>query len=146
MDANALAFSDESFEAVICVEAAFHFDTRETFLRECLRILKKGGTLALTDILLHKEGHNLLPLWPSCNFVSSLFDYQTLVRKVGFSSADVMDITESGWKSYARDTFSSLHDAWISGRIDFLSLQASLSWMYRLAAAQRYNLICFAVK
>ena len=31
---NQPGFLDNSFDNVICVEAAFHFDTREAFLRE----------------------------------------------------------------------------------------------------------------
>ncbi|TIT84310.1 MAG: class I SAM-dependent methyltransferase, partial [Mesorhizobium sp.] len=51
MDAAKLAFPDASFDAVICVEAAFHFDTRAAFLAEALRVLKPGGALVLSDIL-----------------------------------------------------------------------------------------------
>src|SRR5262249_37143054 len=40
MDAVTLAFRDDSFESIVCVEAAFHFDTREDFLREAFRVLK----------------------------------------------------------------------------------------------------------
>ncbi|MDP2105111.1 MAG: class I SAM-dependent methyltransferase, partial [Desulfobulbaceae bacterium] len=51
MDAAALQFSDASFDAIICVEAAFHFHTREKFLQEALRVLKTGGILVLSDAL-----------------------------------------------------------------------------------------------
>lgn len=146
MDAGVMSFSDSSFENIVCVEAAFHFDTRENFLRECSRILTKGGILALTDILLHKEGHELLPMWLRSNYVPSLSDYQSLLLSVGFSQVKVIDITDEGWNSYARNAIAALHDAWISGRSSFPALQANLSWIYRLVAAQKYNLMCFAKK
>src|SRR5256885_484731 len=34
MDAAHLAFESNSFDAILCVEAAFHFDTRDLFLHE----------------------------------------------------------------------------------------------------------------
>ncbi|MEM1071073.1 MAG: methyltransferase domain-containing protein, partial [Planctomycetota bacterium] len=40
MKAEALAFEDAAFDNVICVEAAFHFETRLDFFREALRVLK----------------------------------------------------------------------------------------------------------
>ena len=45
-DATRLEFPDCSFDNVMCVEAAFHFDTRDSFYREALRVLKPGGTIA----------------------------------------------------------------------------------------------------
>jgi len=37
MDAAKLDFRDECFDAIICVEAAFHFETRAAFLAEAFR-------------------------------------------------------------------------------------------------------------
>jgi len=48
MDATQLDFPESQFDAVMCVEAAFHFDTRDTFLHEALRVLKTGGSLVLS--------------------------------------------------------------------------------------------------
>lgn len=50
-DATAMDFDDDSFEKLVSVECAFHFDTRTAFLKEAARVLAPGGTLALTDII-----------------------------------------------------------------------------------------------
>ena len=51
MDATELSFTDNSFNNIISVEAAFHFNTREKFLKEAYRVLKRDGKLVMSDIL-----------------------------------------------------------------------------------------------
>ena len=55
-DACALPFAARSFDQILCVEAMFHFRSRQIFLGEAARLLRSGGLLALSDILLRRPG------------------------------------------------------------------------------------------
>jgi MPBQ/MSBQ methyltransferase len=53
-DACALPFQPASFDHAYCVEAMFHFPSRQRFLAEAARVLRPSGTLILCDILLRQ--------------------------------------------------------------------------------------------
>lgn len=95
VDANALPFADATFDRIHAVEAAFHFEPRQTFVQEAARVLKPGGRLILTD-LLYRHGIAL----PGCNAVRSIEDYRNRIEACGFRTLDLRDIRSDTVEPY----------------------------------------------
>src|SRR5271165_2665141 len=55
-DACALPFAPATFDHLFCVEALFHFRSRQLFLAEAARLDRPDGTLLVSDILLRHPG------------------------------------------------------------------------------------------
>ena len=51
-DACRLPLPDASMDRIFCIEAMFHFPSRRRFFTECARVLRQGGILVASDILL----------------------------------------------------------------------------------------------
>ena len=95
MDAVALDFPDNQFDAVVCIEAAFHFDTRDKFFKEAHRVLKPGGSLVLSDILFRKMCNTMVQLGqvPRANLIATVDEYRVRLAAAGFTAVEVTDAT-----------------------------------------------------
>ena len=54
-DACSLPFADCAFDRVFCIEAMFHFSSRSGFFSEVARVLRPGGILVVSDIVLLRD-------------------------------------------------------------------------------------------
>jgi cyclopropane fatty-acyl-phospholipid synthase-like methyltransferase len=101
-DAARLSLADGSVDAILSIEAALHFNTRRDFLAEASRVLRPGGTLAMTDIL-HTDsrwpGHWTVP--PD-NLIRGLDRYRSALEDAGFVDIDIEDGFEACWAGFCQ--------------------------------------------
>jgi MPBQ/MSBQ methyltransferase len=108
MDATQLDFPDNSFENILCVEAAFHFDTRQQFVNEAYRVLNPGGCLALSDVIV--SSRQAAEAWtrfsPLVNYHPTVDDYRRSFEQCGFTPVRIAEVRSVCWEGY-RDNMSA---------------------------------------
>ena len=84
----ALPFDDGSFDLVLCAETIEHVRDVQLFLSEIRRVLRPGGTLALTTPANLPVGRRPDPLSPHLRFLSR-HSLRRLLDQLGFAVASL---------------------------------------------------------
>ena len=146
MDAAKIEYQPGSFDNIISVEAALHFDSREQFFRRAYQVLRKGGTLAMSDLTVVKDAHKYVAGLPEANYLATLADYKQQLLAIGFSKVDVIDISEEGMNSHFSYQFTTAHENWMHGKVNFDHMHTWLGPIYMTRCLLVQNLICVAIK
>ena len=136
MNAVELGFEDNFFQAIECIEAAFHFETRRDFFAEAYRVLRPDGHLVLSDILFTSAArHSQFPLFSSAiNHVESAEAYAEQLREAGFREVNVRDATDQIWRSNFLYIVNLVHQDFFDGKMNVVELTDILWHFYTLNA------------
>jgi len=146
MDASDLRFPAGSFDTVICVEAAFHFDTREVFLREAHRVLRQDGWLVLSDILVTREAERRRIGRTERNYVADPEAYRALLERTGFTRIRVIDATVPCWHGLYHSVVTFGHQKFLAKEIELAELERLLDPTYHRVPDLTYYLMAAAQK
>jgi len=103
--ATALPFEADSFDRVVALESACHFDTRQSFFEEAFRVLRPSGVIATADLvprvlaMSHKglsarmESFGRGRVIPNCNWYPRT-RYVECLTEAGFVDVDVEDVSD----------------------------------------------------
>lgn len=92
------------FNSIIAIDCAYHFNTRETFLRQSFKRLAPEGRIALADICFTSGPNRWLPLVagiPKENMITP-DHYVRMLEEIGFEDVKLEDISDDVFPGFSQ--------------------------------------------
>lgn len=150
----ALPFSDDTFDALICVDSANHFPDRQAVLKEWYRVLKSGGQALFTDpvVITGLVSSEELAIRSSVGyfvFTPPQVNEQ-FIQAAGLKLIRAEDVSENAWTISGRwhDARAEDREALIQieGEDRFTALQKFFANVQQLTSEQRLSRIVYLAK
>jgi ubiquinone/menaquinone biosynthesis C-methylase UbiE len=142
-----LPFPDQSFDAIVCLDAMCHFPNRRRLLGEWRRVLRPSGRMLYTDpvVVTGPVSNEELATRSSTGY----FEFcppavnEQLIRLTGFELVAIEDVTENEievsrrWHDARQELAAELTR--LEGEEAFAGLQRFLTTVHRLTSERRLS-------
>jgi SAM-dependent methyltransferase len=119
-----LEFAEESFDRVLCVEAAFHFPDKRRFLQEAYRVLRPGGRMVVVDFSWKTDADHVHRFDPETQLVKEIWQWDDMFSVPQYTRT----ATELGFRVVESQDWSSRVTGPMQGLFEFITSICNNPW------------------